>query len=158
MTEQEYREAERAERLKYDPTISNVAAHASDANRVRRKTQLFIEKLAMSKAGDLIEKVLAQALDGCLPSQKLILDRIYPIPKTATYVSSQAIKDLKTQDNVNVALTNIITQIGAGELSIEDAAQIVAMIEKKSQSIQVCMNEELESIRGRMNELEVDRA
>ncbi|MES2252460.1 MAG: DUF5681 domain-containing protein [Pseudomonadota bacterium] len=120
----------------------------------KNNAQLFLEKVGSEHGEVILTKVIEQALAGDLHAQKLILDRIYPIPKARNFITSANLKNIRTQAHINEAMTAILDQVGDSRLSLEEGHEAVKLIEAKAVSIQKCMNEELESIRARLTELQ----
>lgn len=120
----------------------------------RNSTQMFLEKIGRENAESILKKVIELALSGDLSAAKLVLDRAMPVPKTQTFVKNDAIKNLHTQTDINTAMTAIVTQVGDSELSLEEAQEMVKLVESKSCSIQKCISEELDKMREQIENME----
>lgn len=120
----------------------------------KSKAQIFLEQIGSENAEAILKKVIELALSGDLPAAKLILDRVMPVPKIQTFVKSDAIKNLHTQTDINTAMTAIVSQVGDSELSLEEALELIKLVETKGLSIQKCISDELDEIRGKIENME----
>ena len=119
----------------------------------KNKALMLIEQIGIDNAQEITQKVIDMALSGDLSAAKMILDRIWPIPRQETYIETAFLEDVCTQADVNRVMTDILNEVGDGALSLEDATQVIHLIEKKSQSIHPCMQEELEAMRAQLEQV-----
>ena len=119
----------------------------------RNKATVLLEELTLENAFKITQAVIDMALAGDLAAAKLILDRIWQIPKPQIYVNKEYIKDMVTQEDANNAITNILNDVANSELSLEEAAQLMALIERKIDSVQLCIQEQLIHIQEQINNM-----
>lgn len=119
----------------------------------RNKTTLMLESLGADNAEEITRVVIEMARKGDLSAAKIILDRMWPVPKPSTYVTRKWLADVHTQSDINKVMTEVLNDISNGIISLEEGEQLTRVIEKKSQSIQSCMHEELEGVRVQLEKV-----
>lgn len=119
----------------------------------RNKHVVMFEKIGTEHSESIVLKTIEMALMGDTACIKMILDRIWPVPKTQTFVETPRLDKIHTQTDINTAMTSILEDVGNAELSIEEGEAIQKMVESKGASIQKCNAEELDIIREQLDVL-----
>lgn len=98
------------------------------------KRSLIQKHISEEDFGMLLDRVRRKALgedvEIDLAAAKLIIDCV-PVPKPATFIKQQALKAVKTEEHVDAAMEDTLTQVGEGELSVESGLDVAALIEKR---------------------------
>ncbi len=121
----------------------------------RSKHIVMFEEIGKENGESVIRKMIELALMGDTACIKLILDRIWPVPKTQSFVETPRLKGVETQGDVNKVMTAILEDVGNAELSIEEGEAMQKMVESKGASIQKCNAEELEIIKEQLEMLHI---
>ena len=119
----------------------------------RNKTTLMLESLGADNAEEITRVVIEEARKGDMTAAKMILDRMWPVPKPSTYVTRKWLADVHTQSDINRVMTEVLNDMGNGIISLEEGEQLTKVIEKKAQSIQSCMQEELEHMKEQLKQV-----
>ena len=109
----------------------------------RNNATLAFEAIGDAQAKALFEKAIELALAGDLQALKLVLDRIYPVPKARTVIHVDGIHELRTQAEINEAMTTVLHAVSRGDLSLEEGERIVNMIDSKSRLLVECLDVKL---------------
>jgi hypothetical protein len=91
------------------------------------KHEVF-KKLAYHHAVDLTERLIAEALAGDMYAMRIIMDRIWPRPRTAPI----QLKDLpatQTPEDIRRAMHQMLQKVAAGEITAEDGAAVVGIMQ-----------------------------
>lgn len=87
---------------------------------------------------DSFEKVIIfmrdKALAGCMESAAFIVNLI-PDESGESYVDMDILSSVKTIEDVNIAMTEVITQVGNSNLSLEDAFKIMELLSIKRNTL-----------------------
>jgi hypothetical protein len=116
----------------------------------KNKTTQALEQLAEGKAEQLFEKIFEQALAGCLVSQRMAADRIWP-PRRGRPVNI-AIPPINSPQDVFAAIASIWTAIGDGQLTPDEASALSVVMDRSIQAIAI------HDITKRLDALEQARA
>lgn len=116
----------------------------------RHKHLVLLEKMGQDNAVEIVQTVIDLARNNDTACLKMLMDRMWPIPKTQSFIETQRLKDIKTQTDVDTAMTFILEDVGATELSIEEGLDLQKIVETKGASIQKCNQAELDAIRELM--------
>jgi hypothetical protein len=109
----------------------------------KSKAQLFLEKIGTDRGEEVLNKVVAQALEGDIQSQKLILERVYPVPKHQRYISQSSICAIETKEDLDKVSKETFDLIRSGELSLEEGLTLTTLIEKRAIVVLQLQNEKL---------------
>ena len=119
----------------------------------RNKHVVMFEKIGTEHSASIVLKTIEMALLGDTACIKMLLDRIWPVPKTSSFIESPRLKGIKTQADIDKAMTSILEDVGSSELSIEEGIDIQKLVESKGASIQKCNAEELDLLREHLEVL-----
>jgi hypothetical protein len=80
---------------------------------------------------DLLKrKAMGENVNVDLAAAKLIIDCV-PVAKQATHIQSKSLVGIKTEEHVDAAMEDTLSQVGGGEMSLEDGLDVVNLIEKR---------------------------
>jgi hypothetical protein len=116
----------------------------------KNKTTQALEQLAEGQAEQLFEKVFAQALAGCVASQRMVLDRIWP-PRKGRPVNV-VMPPINASHDVFPAIASIWTAIREGRLTPDEASTLSVVMDRSIQAIAI------HDITKRLDALEEARA
>lgn len=85
-----------------------------------------LERAARSESLPIVRKVIAQALDGDMYAARLILDRIWPRPRTAPIQFELA--PTKTPAEIRQAMHELLGKIARGDIAPDEGAAISAIM------------------------------
>lgn len=98
------------------------------------KKSLMQKSITPQEFDDLFKllkrKAMGENVNIDLAAAKLIIDCV-PVAKPATHITSKAIQGIKTEEQVDAAMEETLTEVGTGELSIEDGLDVATLIEKR---------------------------
>lgn len=118
-----------------DEIITDKKEHFIPDNRTGRKKgsrnlrHYYLEKLAKDNALSLVRSVIAAANGGDMVAAKIILDRIWPRPRTAPIAV-----DLPAVDSpagIRDAMASALEQVFAGQISTDDGQALMSMLKAK---------------------------
>jgi Family of unknown function (DUF5681) len=112
----------------------------------KNKTTQIVEQLAEGQAEQLVQKALEMALAGDVPALRMLLDRVYP-PRKGQPVNID-MPPIKTLQDVLAAMASVLTAIGDGRLTPDEASAISLVVERSTKVI------ELHDVLNRIAELE----
>ena len=101
----------------------------------KNKTTQIAEQLAEGQVEHLMQKVLQLALAGDVSCLRMLLDRVWP-PRKGQPVSID-MPPIKTSQDVLAAMASVLTAIGDGRLTPEEASAISLVVERSMQVIQL---------------------
>lgn len=78
----------------------------------------------------LKRKAMGEDVTVDLAAAKLIIDCV-PVAKPSTHITSKSLQGIKTEDQVDMAMEDTLTQVGSGDMSIENALDVASLIEKR---------------------------
>lgn len=109
----------------------------------RTTTQIMLEELGTSQGLEILRKVIEQAKAGDVQSQKLILDRVYPVPKSKTYINNNNLINITDIPSFDKAMKDTLTMVGEGDLALEDGIEVANLIEKRGSNLLQIDNKKL---------------
>lgn len=109
----------------------------------KSKAQLFLEKIGTDRGEEVLNKVIAQALAGDIQSQKLILERVYPVPKHQRYIGHNSVCAIETKEDLDKVSKETFDLVRSGELSLEEGLNLTTLIEKRATVVLQLQNEKL---------------
>ena len=92
---------------------------------------------------DFNQRMYELAMNGESAAIKYIGERMCPAPKPQRYIEHVSLQSIKTEDQLDEAMEKILAQVGAGELSLEDALDTSVLVEKRGIML---MKREIESL------------
>jgi hypothetical protein len=95
---------------------------------------LLLAGMSDADRAAVVEKVIRQALRGCRPSQRLIIDRTEP-PRRGSPVKF-AMPEIKTSADIAAALSAVTAAMAAGKISPEEAFEIGRVIEAQRSALE----------------------
>jgi hypothetical protein len=105
----------------------------------RNRVTQMLEQLAEGHAQQIYQKVEEQALAGDVPSQKLVLDRIWP-PRKAQPVNV-TLPPINSSQDALAAIAAICTALGEGRLTPDEITALSSVV---GRSIQVIEHQDFE--------------
>lgn len=113
-----------------DPAPDKQSAAPNQGNGrpkgVRNRKHAALEAAARSRALPLLLKVIEQAEAGDMMAAKIVLDRVWPKPRTAPITLE--LPATETPADVRAAMMEIIQRVSRGEVTTDDGAALVAMM------------------------------
>ena len=105
----------------------------------RHKTTLIAEKLAIEKlmeddAEGVARRVIEAAKDGDMTAARLVLERIYPVRKGRPVHLD--LPEIETVADLPVALSALLSAMGHGEITPEEAAVVANVVEAKRRTLE----------------------
>jgi hypothetical protein len=100
----------------------------------RHEITLLAEQIMADDAEAVVVEVIKAAKGGDMTAARLILDRIAP-PRRGQAVAI-TLPDVKSPRDVTDALAAIITAMGSGSITTEEAAAIAAVVEMQRRAIE----------------------
>jgi hypothetical protein len=105
----------------------------------RHKTTLIAEKLAIEKlmeddAEGVTRRVIEAPKDGDMTAARLVLERIYPVRKGRPVHLD--LPEIETVADLPVALSALLSAMGHGEITPEEAAVVANVIEAKRRTLE----------------------
>lgn len=92
----------------------------------RNRRHRELEQYARSRSLKLLETIVAAAEKGDMMAAKIIMDRVWPKPRTAPITLDMP--KAETPADVRAAMLEIIQRVAAGEITTDDGASLVAMM------------------------------
>ncbi len=126
--------------------IGAEAARRSPRSHYRRAAQQFCEKNSQEVLDTIMQLVREKNWDALKFMAQAVIAPIRP----TTYVDQSLIQDVITQQDANNAMTGILNEISTAEMSIEEGDQLISIIQKKIESTQLCMQEQLNEIQNKL--------
>jgi hypothetical protein len=90
----------------------------------RNHKHKILQRIAQAHAVPLIESVIAAAEAGDMLAAKIVLDRIWPRPRTAPITID--LPETATPAELKTAMHQVLGRIASGELTTDDGAALVA--------------------------------
>jgi hypothetical protein len=100
----------------------------------KNRTTRLIEQMIEGEAESLTRKLLDLALAGNPRSLQFALDRLLPKRNGRPVVLD--LPPVKTMDDVVAAMAAVTTAVGAGDISAEEAAQLILVLEKSAKALE----------------------
>ena len=100
----------------------------------RNKTTVALEKLMADDGKAVVAAVLKAAKGGDIHAARLILDRIVPARKGRAVAFQLPI--ISTPADILTALSAVVAAVGQGDLSPDEAAAIVALLESHRKTLE----------------------
>lgn len=97
-------------------------------------------------ADRIIKDLAKDALNGDAAARRILVDKLVATPKYSTFINTDYIMNVKTQEQANDALTNIMNAVANTELSLEDAEHLMNLIQKKVEATQICIQDKLDEL------------
>ncbi len=96
----------------------------------------------------LVRSTFERALAGDMAYTKMIWD-CFPSAPYERYIKHATLKDIKTEVQIDKAMEETLSLVGAGELSLEEGLDVTTLIEKRGISI---LRQEIHKIEHEMAE------
>jgi hypothetical protein len=93
-----------------------------------RSTQLARLLLARN-AGPLVRKCIEQAMAGDGVALRLVVERLAPIPRAGSIRID--LPPIKALDDIGPAMARVIGAAAAGEIALDDADRLIALLDKQ---------------------------
>ena len=101
----------------------------------KNKTTQALEQLAEGQAEQLYQKISEQAFAGCVASQRMLLDRIWP-PRKGRPVDV-VMPLINSPQDVFAAIASIWTAIREGRLTPDEASALSVVMDRSVQAIAI---------------------
>ena len=92
----------------------------------RNKKHRELEQYARSRSMELLAKICNAAEAGDMIAAKIIMDRVWPRPRTAPIVCE--LPATETPADVRAAMLEVLQRVSRGEISSDDGAALVTMM------------------------------
>jgi hypothetical protein len=119
---------------------------AGKAKGTRHHATLLAEKLMLADEQEIVASVIQAAMDGDMTAAHLVLERIAPIRKGRPITLS--LPNTNTAADIGVAMSAVVAQMAAGEITPEEATTVVGILDAKRKAI------ELTEVEARIQKLE----
>lgn len=119
---------------------------AGKAKGTRHRVTTAAEKLLEGEAEEITRKAIELAKAGDSTAMRLVMERVYPVRKGRPITLS--LPATETAADVNAAMSAVVAQMAAGEITPDEAGAVVAVIEAKRKAI------ETDEIDRRLREVE----
>lgn len=93
------------------------------ARNLKHKT---LERVARSQSVPIVQKLCQQALEGDVLAARVILDRIWPRPKSAPIAVDLA--PTRTPAELRAAMHNLLADVASGRIAPDDGQALVAIM------------------------------
>ena len=100
----------------------------------RNGVSLALDEIAAEKGADVLRKLLAAALGGDTQAATIVLSRLWPARRGRPVRVD--LPDLKSANDVSEAISSIAHQMAEGELTPDEAAHMVGILESKLRVIE----------------------
>ncbi len=131
----------------------NTLSHDVTKFSPRSKVRQAVQRLCEEGSEEAMLEVRAMARERNEFALKFILERSYPAPKPFNYVNKKCVNNIVTQEDANNSMTSILNSVGEAELTLEEADQLMTLIQKKIESTQLCMQEKLNEMQDKLSRL-----
>jgi len=122
--------AEQDELFEPDEIIQPAAARPLNRNGrpkgSRNLRHYYLEKLAKENAIALVRSVIASAIAGDMVAAKIIMDRLWPRPRTAPIAVD--LPATETPADIRTAMSDLLKQTVTGEISTDDGQALMSML------------------------------
>jgi hypothetical protein len=112
----------------------------------RARATILAEKLMLADEEAIVESVIQAAKGGDMTAARLVLERIAPIRKGRPITLALPITN--TAADIGEAMSAVVAQMAAGEVTPEEATTVVGILDAKRKAI------ELTEIEARIEALE----
>ncbi len=120
----------------------------------RNKGLLLLEKMQEQDLDTITSNLVELAKGGDFAAIALIVNRVYALPKAPSVVNLDLMNGIRTQTDINDSMTDLLSAVGAGDLDIDDAQELVKLIAAKAGSIQICQSENIEMIKEKLAQMQ----
>lgn len=100
----------------------------------RNAATLLLDAIGSEAAQDVLRAAVEAARGGDVQAMKIILDRVWP-PRRGRLLSLR-LPVVETAADVSAALGELVQQVAAGELTVEEAGPVAAILEGKRKAIE----------------------
>lgn len=101
----------------------------------RHRTTRMLDALGEDKAEDIVQTTISLAVDGHLEATALLLPYIWPKRKGGRVLPPIDLPPLQTAADVVEALNRITAATARGELTVEEADALAALVERSREAI-----------------------
>lgn len=100
----------------------------------RHKITVLAEKLMAQDAQEIVTAVTSAAKAGDMTAARIVLDRLCPVRKGAPVRFS--LPAMTTAADVAQAVSAVLAEVAAGNLTPDEAAQVVAIMEARRRALE----------------------
>ena len=112
----------------------------------RHAALLAVEAMGQAAARDLMRRAIELAMDGDVMAIKMLLDRLYPVPKGR--VVRLVLPDIKTASDLPAAIAAVVQAVADAQISPEEGAALTQIMEAQRRTIETA------DLEKRLTELE----
>ena len=105
------------------------------------------------KSNQIIRDLANDAINGDMAARRMLFDKLVALPRPSTFIDADHARDVVTQTDANNALTRILNDVSDANLSLEDADQLMTLIQKKIEATQLCIQEKLDEMQDKVERL-----
>ena len=102
----------------------------------RNRATLALDAIGQVAGAEIVQRVIAEALDGNLFAAGLILQRVWPIRRGAPV--RLALPSVETAADLPRAIAAVTAAVAAGELTPDEGSSIVTIMEAQRRTIETC--------------------
>jgi hypothetical protein len=92
----------------------------------RNRRHRALQAVAQSQAPALLQRVINAAMNGDMMAAKIVMDRVWPKPRTAPIAVE--LPQVTTPEQLKTAMYDLLRRVASGELTTDDGAALVAMM------------------------------
>ena len=101
----------------------------------RSRATILAEKLMLADEEEIVASVIQAAKGGDMTAARLVLERIAPIRKGRPITLALPVTD--TVADIGEAMSVVITQMAAGEVTPEEATTVIGILDAKRKAIEL---------------------
>jgi hypothetical protein len=106
----------------------------------KNRSTALVMKMFGDEAAQVVRRIVADAVAGEPTAQKLVVERLCPVPKASRFVRIN-LPALKTPDDLVVAAGVIAAEVAAGRLSLDDVGPLVTLLESVVECVRTADHE-----------------
>ena len=119
---------------------------AATKGRKKRKSVILMDAIGKDRCNQLMEKIVSQALDGCVNSQKILADKLWASCKSNP-VKFQLPQVENTAD-MPLLSAALLQSVAAGDLPPDVGAQLSKLILAHVKSVELhCQQQEIDELK-----------
>lgn len=100
----------------------------------RSRVARLLDDVAMEDAKDVLGKVLEMAKGGDATAARLVLDRVWPVPKGRA--NAVDLPNMLTANDVVSGVAAVVSAVAAGEISTEEGRDLAGILETHRKAIE----------------------
>lgn len=108
-----------------------------------------LDAIGQERAEELLQQAITMALAGDMQAMRLLMDRVWPVAKGGRPININ-LPEMRTAADIATALGAIAGAAAAGELTVDEAAGLAAVIEGQRRALEtVELEQRIAALEGR---------